>query len=265
MFWRTISALGILFWAVMTGLLIRDTYFPEESRFAEVPPKFVMDLFLHHRESAATLLLYRGEEKLGHSTFTVRRQPLTPGQTEMYDLQGSGTVEGKAFGAAGSDLTWRMSGELDDGQRWRSMIFQTGWRPGDGPDGARDGIAATVGWKQGGGSPFFEVRQGGKVVMDMAKADSMLKGGTLPLGGLLSSSLSGGGALSNMAQVKAREGAMMLAGKRRKCYVLQMQFLGLYEIKVLFTEAGEMARIDLPQGYHLLEPTIHGLGASIAN
>lgn len=264
MFWRTISALGILFWAVMTGLLIRDAYFPEESRFAEVPPKVVLDLFLNHRESATTLLLYRGEEKLGHSTITVRKQPPAPGQTSIYDLQGSGQVEGKAFGAEGSDLTWRMSSELDEGQEWKTMIFQTGWRPGDGPWDARDGVAATVVWKRDSGSPTFEVRQGGKVIMDTAKANSMLKGGSLPLGGLLGSSL-GAAAASNMAQVKAREGAMTLAGKRRKCYILQMQFMGLYEIKMLFTEAGELARIDLPQGYHLLEPTIHGLGASIAN
>ena len=265
MFWRMISALGILFWAVMTGLLIRDTYFPEESRFAEMPPKFVLDLFLNHGDPATMLLLYKGEDKLGRSTCTVRRQPRTPGQTEIYDLQASGLVDGKAFGAGGSDLTWRIAGELDDGQQWRSLLFQTGWRPGEGPEGARDGVAATVIWKRGGDAPTFEVRQGGRVIMDNAKADSMLKGGSLPLAGLLGSSLNGGGTLANLAQVKAREGAMMLAGKRRKCYILQMQFMGLYEIKVLFTEAGELARIDLPQGYHLLEPTIHGLGASLAN
>lgn len=265
MFWRIISALGILFWAVMAGLLIRDTYFPEESRFAEVPPQFVLDLFLNHRDAATTLLLYRGEEKLGHSTVIARKQPGTENQSVVHDLQASGIVQGKAFGAAGSDLTWRLVGELDDGREWRSMIFQTGWRPGEGPDGSRDGVAATVVWKRGGEAPSFEVRQGGRVIMDNAKADSMLKGGALPLSGLIGSSLSRGGALTNMAQVKAREGAMMLAGKRRKCYILQMQFMGLYEIKMLFTEAGELARIDLPQGYHLLEPTIHGLGASLAN
>lgn len=263
MFWRTISALGILFWAVMTGLLIRDTYFPEESRFAEVPPKLVFDLFLHHRDSASTLLLYKDDQKLGHSTFIVRKQPNNdPGPT-LYDLQASGMVDGGAFAKDGSDLTWRIVGELDDGQHWRSMIFQTGWRPGHGRDSAREGVTASVGWRRGVDAPTFEVRQGGQVIMDNAKANSLLKGGTIPLGGLIGSSLSGGGALSSMAQVKAREGAMMLAGKRRKCYVLQMQFMGLYEIKVLFTEAGELARIDLPQGYHLLEPTIHGLGASI--
>lgn len=263
MFWRIISALGILFWAVMTGLLIRDTYFPEESRFAEVPPKFVLDLFLNNRDAATTLLLYRDEEKLGHSTFLIRKQKELAGMPVVYDLQGSGIVEGKAFGAKAADLSWRLVGELGEGHEWRSMIFQTGWRPGEGPEGMKDGISAMVSWKLGGDAPFFEVRQAGKVIMDNAKADSLLKGGTLPLGGLLGSSLGKGSSLSSMAQVKAREGAMTLAGKKRKCYVLQMQFMGLYEIKMLFSEAGELTRIDLPQGFHLLEPTIHGLGAAL--
>ena len=71
-FWKTIRILGALFWAVMTGLLIRDTYFPEESRFAEVPPAFVLDLFLQHRDVPNTLLLYKGEKKLGHALIGVR-------------------------------------------------------------------------------------------------------------------------------------------------------------------------------------------------
>ncbi len=265
MFWRIISAAGILFWAVMTGLLIRDTYYPEESRFAEVPPQFVFDLFLSHRESATTMLLYRAEEKLGHSTFLVRGQPTSTGRSELYEVQASGQIEGRAFGAPDLDLTWRFTGDLATGERWKSMLFQTGWRPGAGPEGTAQAVMATVGWSEGQTSPSFEVRQGGKLIMDDEKAGSLLKGGTFPLGGWMGSSLTGGAVLYSMAQVKAREGAMMLAGKRRKCYILQMQFMGLYEIKVLFTEAGELARIDLPQGYHLLEPTIHGLGISIAD
>ena len=34
---------------------------------------------------------------------------------------------------------------------------------------------------------------------------------------------------------------------------------GPHEVTLLFTEAGELARIDLPDDYSLLEPTIHGL------
>lgn len=264
MFWRIISALGVLFWAVMAGLLIRDTYFPEESRFAEVPPKFVLDLFLGQKGMATTLLLYRDQEKLGHSTFTVRKQPSIDGQPAVYDLQASGIIEGRMFGPGGADLSWRLVGELGEGQQWRSVIFQTGWRPGEGPVATREGVAATVSWKDGGGAPVIEVRKGGKVVMDGGAVDSLLKGGALPLGGLLGTTGSRGATLSTLAHTEAREGAMVLAGKKRKCYVLHMQFAGLYDIKMLFTEAGELARVDLPQGLHLLEPTIHGLGAQLA-
>lgn len=248
----------------MTGLLIRDTYFPEESRFAEVPPQFVLDLFLNHRDSATTLVLRRGEENLGHSTVMARKQPPVEGQTVVHDLQGSGMVDGRAFGAAGNDLTWRLAGELENGREWRSMIFQTGWRPGEGPPGVREGVSAAVSWKRGG-QPVFEVRQGGRVIMNNSKAGSLPQPGSLPLGNLLGPSLGNSAMLANMTQIKAREGAMLLAGKRRKCYILQMQFTSLYEIKMLFTEAGELARIDLPQDWHLLEPTIHGLGATLAD
>lgn len=264
MFWRIISALGVLFWAVMTGLLIRDTYFPEESRFAEVPPKFVFDLFLKQRESATTLLLFRNQDRIGHSTFSIRRQNAVKDEPGIYDLQGSGLVEGKAFGSNAPDFAWRMSSELDEGQSWRSVIFQSGWRQENRSDPSRDGVTATISWKQGGDTPVFEVRQAGQVIMDNSKADALLKGGMMPLGGLLGSQANRSAVFANLAQVKAREGAMTLAGKRRKCYVLQMLFAGLYEIKMLFTEAGELARVELPQGLHLLEPTIHGLGAQLA-
>ena len=57
----------------------------------------------------------------------------------------------------------------------------------------------------------------------------------------------------------AREGVMTLAGRERKCFVLTLPILGSHEVKMIFTEAGELARIDLPEGYSLLEPMIYGL------
>jgi hypothetical protein len=32
-----------------------------------------------------------------------------------------------------------------------------------------------------------------------------------------------------------------------------------YEAQLYFTEIGELARVDLPGGYRLLEPMLHGL------
>jgi hypothetical protein len=60
-------------------------------------------------------------------------------------------------------------------------------------------------------------------------------------------------------KLQAREGLMMLAGSERKCFVLTLPLFGMHEVKMLFTEAGELARIDMPDGYSLLEPTINGL------
>ena len=52
---------------------------------------------------------------------------------------------------------------------------------------------------------------------------------------------------------------MDLAGKTRKCYIVTATLLGMYEVLVYFTEVGELARIELPQGYRLIEPMMHGL------
>ncbi|MDB6004329.1 MAG: hypothetical protein JWR15_1316, partial [Prosthecobacter sp.] len=66
MIWRAAAVLAVFFWAVMSGLLVRDIYFPEASRFAIVPPKMVMDLFLRQSETFGTTLhLYHQREKMG--------------------------------------------------------------------------------------------------------------------------------------------------------------------------------------------------------
>ena len=83
-------------------------------------------------------------------------------------------------------------------------------------------------------------------------------------GALAMISMLGGGMPKTSAQtetmkLQAREGQMVLAGRQRKCFVLTLPIMGMYEVKMIFTEAGELARIDLPDDYVLLEPTIHGL------
>jgi hypothetical protein len=261
-FWKIIQVLGVFFWAVMTGLLIRDTYFPEESRFAEVPPNFVLDLFLKHRDVPNTLLLYKEDKKLGHALIGVRALTAAPGQTTNYDFQGSGQIEGEAFGKKEHQMTWRLTSELDSAKQWRKLSLQMIWQTTDPSAGPDQSLVANIAWSEGAGEPVFEVRQGGRVNMDLAKATSLLDGGAFPLLNLLGSSR-GSGFSSGLAQLKAREGLMLLAGKRRKCYVLQMNIMGMYEMNTVFTEAGELARVDLPQDWRLLEPMIHGLGGHV--
>ena len=64
MIWRVAAVLVVLFWAVMSGLLVRDVYFPEASRFAAVPPRMVIDLFLRQSEVfGSTLHLHHHRER----------------------------------------------------------------------------------------------------------------------------------------------------------------------------------------------------------
>ncbi len=259
MFWRLVSTLGILFWAVMTGLLVRDTYFPEESRFAEVPPGMVLDMFLTHRGSTSSMLLFRDDAKIGCANISVTADSVPPGQPRLYRLRGSGLIEGMVLGRPGSSLSWLLESELGEDSQWKRLQFQSRLTPADGARGEDDGLLTMLSWKAGDALPHVELREGGRKILDSSMVATLLQGRQLPLAGLIEKGSAAGNATAGIAQLTAREGLMRLAGKRRKCYILTVQLAGTYQIKALFTEAGELASIDLPQGYRLLDPGINDL------
>ena len=106
------------------------------------------------------------------------------------------------------------------------------------------------------------VKQGERVVMNSQDVKMLLgsgQDGALAMLSMLGGGMPKAGAEPEATQLRAREGLMQLAGRERKCFVLTLPLFGQHEIQMIFTEAGELARIDLPDGYALLEPTIHGL------
>lgn len=253
MLWRILSAVIVLFWAVMTGLIIRDTYFPDHSRFAVVPPRFVFDLFL--AEAAAfnnTLHLYHEKEKIGHTTFTIRRDG-DENAPFVYAVLASGSVEAKKDQLTGHDLTFRLNGELANAERWTSLDLEVKSLSAD--------MLATIAWKAGDKLPAIEVKKGGQLVMNTQFIQTMMA---------MKGALGGGDKdwLAQLSQVQqqaksvplsAREGLMDLAGKQRRCYIVTLEIMQMEEIRLYFTEAGEMARIEMPQGYRFIEPMMHGL------
>lgn len=251
MFWRLISAMVVLFWAVMTGLVIRDTYFPDHSRFAEVPVRFVFDLFLS--EAAAfnnTLHLYQGREKIGHTTFALRRMDeATTGQEPVYAIvtNGSVTVPGAS---EKTEFGFRLNGELLGAERWRRFEAQI--------NAPQSETEAMITWKEGDKLPGMEVKKGGQVVMNTAMASAMLDS---PAAAGLITQMLPAGALPQAASMRllAREGRLELAAKQRRCYIVTATLMQDYKARLYFTEIGELARVDLPGGYRLLEPMLHGL------
>jgi hypothetical protein len=77
---------------------------------------------------------------------------------------------------------------------------------------------------------------------------------------VLAGSLGSASAQTAQIQVSAREGLIELAGRERKGYELTLAMAGESVIRAVFTQAGELARVDLPQSYQLLEPSVHGIG-----
>lgn len=247
MFWRIISALIVGFWAVMAGLLVRDTYFPEESRFAAVPPRRVLDLFLNHHRLLSTLHLFHEKDRVGHASFSVRLREREPEAPPTYDLQATGLIEGNAWTAGAGNISWQMALDLIEGERPVALTLRVNL------DASRTSVLVL--WKEGDTRPFFEVRKNGVLAADSSSMAAMM-----PMLGALGGLPAGTSAVS----VTAREGLMELAGRQRRCYVLRLSMTEAYQIKAIFTQAGELARVDLPQGFHLLEPMMHGLGDGAA-
>lgn len=257
MIWRVAAVLAVLFWTVMSGLLVRDIYFPEASRFAVVSPRMVMDLFLSQSGAfGSTLHLYHHREKVGHATFQISRNR-GPNSRTSYDVLARGVVEHVEPETQGRNIqaTWNAAGILTDADNWRHLALSA-----DFP--SRD-ASMKLSWEADKEAPEVQVKQGGRVVMnsgDVQKIMSLGSSGVISMlqalgGGKPDPNAKGGGA----PRLHAREGVMMLAGRKRKCFMLTLPILGQHEVKMIFTEAGELARIELPDGYALLEPMIYGL------
>jgi hypothetical protein len=258
MIWRAVAALTVIFWAVMSGLLVRDVYFPEASRFAVVPPRVVIDLFLRQSDSFGSQLhLYHHREKIGHASFQISHR-ITPNHQAVYDVLARGVVEQ----ADGDDrrhveASWSVACILADAERWQHLTLAA--------DFPRRDASLKMSWSENQAAPEVLVKQGQRVVMNSQDVKMLLGGGQegmLALLPMLTGGMAKPGAPGDAMKLHAREGRMVLAGRERKCFVLTLPVFGQHEVKMMLTEAGELSRIDLPDGYSLLEPTIHGLQES---
>jgi hypothetical protein len=258
MIWRAAAALAVVFWAVMTGLLIRDVYFPDESRFAMVPSGLVLDRFLKQAEvNANTLHLYHGSEKIGHANLTIGSSWATGGGARYHWLA-RGVVERWQSRGERMDATWEINGVSDAKGDWLHMEIMAVL--------PKQHASFKVAWLEGEKFPSVKVTQNGKAVLDTQNAGVLM---ALGLAGMQN------GAVGSWAQAlapltgdlpeagtfhfTAREGGITLAGRERRCFLVTAPLPGGQQVRMIFAETGELARIDLPQDYRLIEPLIHGM------
>lgn len=260
MIWRVAAVLVVLFWTVMSGLLLRDVYFPEASRFAIIPPRVVVDLFLRQSDAfGSTLHLYRQREKIGHASFQIHRR-IKPNHQTVYDvlLRGVADEAVPETHTRRVTATWNVACVLADAERWEHLGLTAELPQHD--------TSLRLSWGQAQAAPEVLVKQGGRVMVNSQDVQMLMKLGAGQDGAMAMLSMLGGrlpkgteGMKPDTLKLVAREGVMTLAGRERKCFVLTLPLIGQQQVKMLFTEAGELARIELPDDYVLLEPAIHGL------
>jgi len=257
MLWKSVTALILLFWGIMTALLVQHTYFPDNGELAEVPVAAVLHRVVQNRQPTRnTLQLLHDKAKIGHADLSITewREPLEP-KPNGYAWQAGGMIDGAATGTPNSNIAWRFEGNLANDQTWDKLTLAVR-------------VTATdsnlfVSWKRGDERPTIEVRRAGKQIMDtqavldQAKTEQGITSGVTSLlpGFLGNQKLS----LENAIHVKANESRLSIAGKPRKGYTLTLSLFSLYQAKAHYTEAGELARIDLPRGLLLIDPLLEGL------
>lgn len=253
--WRVAYIAITIFWIAMTSMLVKRIYFPDEDGFQPVPVELLFARFSQHNDVINNLNLLRQEEKLGHASVAAKEwTDETTGELRGFAIHAGGMVEGQAWQQPGFNMSWSFAGRFDRAQVWHSIDLRI-----------RTPESSVIAmWEKGQETPKIEVMRGGRMVMDtksllaQAKMTAALPGlANLPFlnGGKLDQTLTPETAL----QMTAREGISSLAGQRRKSFQLVLSLLGLVEATAHFTEAGELARVDLPQDLRLLDPIIFGL------
>ena len=240
------------FWAVLTGWLVRDTYFPPAESHRAIPPGQVFDRFLAQADAFnTTLQIYRGEESAGHAVVSV--QPREQAGETRHHLVATGTVTPPNLSPAGvqsrAELSFRLGLTFAAGGTWRAFDLDA-----SAPEA---GLRARLGWQHGQELPKVDIRQNDQIILDTTGLETLLQSGGALLPAGLTKQLT-----EHPPVLTAVEGDMELAGKRRPGLQLSLDLPGLGAARAWFTGDGLLVRAELPGGYRLVEPLIHGLAGS---
>ena len=255
--WRTISLVVIGFWLVMTSLLVRFVWFPEGTQFSEVPPSTVLRHFLEQSSTvttintSGTLFVYHYDKKIGLANIRCTR--LRPGAQDFM-LRMEVFLDKKAVPFTEEKVSGSLSLKLIDVDQFGEL---------DGKIRVeRTPLLTKFNWKKGQRLPAISVRGAEEAGINDAVIQLMLAqalaGGGVP-GMPLEVAAAAGADDSGLLRVRARESMMEFAGQKSHGHILEFTVMDRWKARAFITEAGEFVLLDLPEGYRLVEPVIHGL------
>jgi hypothetical protein len=252
---RAFMALVLAFWLVMTVLLVRYTYFPEGSQFAEVPPRVVLKLFLEQGSKNNTMHVYHYDKKIGHSSIdakAIRMIDARGREPTAHVLRMSGTLEKGVLKSVNEIVHWRLEARLKHMDQFEFLkghvlLQETGY-------------TAEFTWNAGDRSPKLSITRKGEAIVDPGMVQGLLgqvMGGGMALAG--QPAIAPGSISEDRVQMTTREGSLNIGGQKRHGYTMEIGAMEQWRLKAFFTEAGELALVTLPDGYRLMEQVIYNL------
>ena len=250
--WLTLKSLIIVFWLLSTTLLVRSVYFPDGAQLADVPAQVVLKLFLEHGTERNAMLLFHDDKRVGHGSLSARKMGRDDPRSDS-QLFATGKIEKGEIPSVNSDVIWRFDLKLLHGEEFGGVTGQLRF--------PSTSTLLNFQWNKDEKLPHFELKVKGEVMMNdqtaapfLAQAFAGQGSTTLPGGATLSTASTDG-----LLQMKSHEGTLKLAGQKQHGYVLEFTLMETYHAKAFFTEAGELALVELPEGYRLMESTVHNL------
>ena len=120
---RFLSIVIVLFWITMTGLLVRNEWWPDHSRLRVIPMEHVARLLWLHEQSS-DLTIWNDGQRLGHLTLHPRRGEAD----DMRLLDYSGNLQLRLPGSNKQRISWDGTVELDKKWEMQSLLLGVGVR-----------------------------------------------------------------------------------------------------------------------------------------
>ncbi|MEM8952775.1 MAG: hypothetical protein AAGD22_01360 [Verrucomicrobiota bacterium] len=257
MIWKLTGAAIIVFWVVMTGQLARLMLNPEGSSLAEVPPVFVMDLFLGRGETSPLVVL-QGGRQVGEVSVGTNRVVLERlgDEMEMTQVNVAGFLEVDHPMIEADSISGKVRFDVADDLTLLGLgLFVR--QPGS----AR---AVDIEYRPDPVALVYRVLERGEVVEElrpledpamMVQAQMLLgmwgmSGVTIPADG--GASLLGGREEGAVSLMRAYHGQVIVREQRFHAYVVDLGLGGQRSIRLTFSEAGELMRVETGLDYELL-------------
>lgn len=235
----------LMFCLSMTSWLFYSVYFRKDLFQEEVPFSIILRKFLREAADITTLHVYHHETKLGFASVNTR--PVNVNQKDDYFVLVSGFLQKGVIPNVEDDTMWRVDFRIDNYEVWNGSTGQVRM--------PKLGNTFDFKWMKGEKLPTFQLKQSGVVLADEKMLGPLISQNL----GLMQMSQAGIDPQTLTMEQSTHMGSLEIAGQKRRGYFWELFIAKRWKVRAFFTEAGQLAVVDFPNGYRLLEPIMYGL------